>query len=324
MSTVRAKRPDGFTLIELLVVIAIIAVLIGLLLPAVQKVREAAARMSCTNNLKQVGLALHNFHDNYGGLPPSSVIAGDNMTALGYRLNTGHGFFTVVLPFLEQANTVRDYNKDDDWFGPTNRAVITRPLKILQCPSVGTADRIDPGVTLSNGQMIPAACIDYGAVSDIDPEPSSTEVGPLRAAGLIDNLPNSVCRGSIARPRITKMTEIQDGTSNSILVSEDAAQPDRWQKIGPRPDLGRATGGPWASYNNRIIVDGRNADGSGSFGPCAINCSNNDEIFSFHPGGAQFLMADGSVHFIRESISIRLIARLICPADGFVVSTADF
>src|SRR5262245_27368906 len=146
MSTVRAKRLDGFTLIELLVVIAIIAVLIGLLLPAIQKVRESAARMSCTNNLKQVGLALHNFHDTYGGLPPSSVLSGATMTALGFKLNTGHGFFTVVFPFLEQANMVRDYNKDDDWFGPTNRQVITRHVKILQCPSVATADRIDPGV----------------------------------------------------------------------------------------------------------------------------------------------------------------------------------
>jgi prepilin-type N-terminal cleavage/methylation domain-containing protein/prepilin-type processing-associated H-X9-DG protein len=324
MRAARENRREGFTLIELLVVIAIIAVLIGLLLPAVQKVREAAARMSCTNNLKQVGLALHNFHDSYGGLPPSSVLSGDDMSALGFKPGTGHGFFTVVFPFLEQANAVRDYNKADDWFGPTNREVITRHVKVLQCPSAPRNPRLDEGVTLSSGQMIPAACIDYGPVSDIDPEPSSTEVGPLRAAGLIDPLPNNVCRGSIARPRITKLTEIQDGTSNSILVSEDAAQPDRWQKIGARPDLARATGGPWASYNNRIIVDGRNADGSGSFGPCAINCSNNDEIFAFHQGGANFLLADGSVHFIKESISIRLIARLICPADGYVVSPVDF
>ena len=323
MRSARAKRGEGFTLIELLVVIAIIAVLIGLLLPAVQKVREAAARMSCTNNLKQVGLALHNFHDSQGGLPPSAVLTGDDMSALGYRVGTGHGFFTVVLPYMEQGNTVKDYNKADDWHGVTNREVITRHIKTLQCPSVPRADRMD-NVDLGGGQTTPAACIDYGPVSDIDPEPNSTSVGPLRNAGLIDPLPNNVCRGSIARPRITKLTEVQDGTSNSILVSEDAAQPDRWQKIGPRPDLGRATGGIWASYNNRIIVDGRAPDGSGSFGPCAINCSNNDEIFAFHPGGAMFLLADGSVHFIKETVSIRTIARLICPADGFVVSSADF
>jgi hypothetical protein len=305
------------------VVIAIIAVLIGLLLPAVQKVREAANRTRCTNNLKQMGLALHNFHDNFGGLPPSSVLDNDNMSALGIRRGTEHGFMIFILPYLEQADMVRDYSRNDSWYDPVNRPITLRHMRIGQCPATPTADRIDPGVT--NGTITwSAACIDYGPVSDIDPEPNANSVGALRQAGLIDPLPNSACRGSIARPRITKLTEVVDGTSNSILISEDADQPNRWQKIGPRPDLGRATGGLWCSYNNRIIVDGRAPDGSGSSGPCAINCSNNDEIFAFHPGGAMFLLGDGSVHFIRETISIRTIARMICPADGGVVAAGDF
>ncbi len=317
MSAVRRSRARGFTLIELLVVIAIIAVLIGLLLPAVQKVREAANRMSCTNNLKQIGLALHNFHDTHGGLPPSSVLSGDNMEQLGFRRGTEHGLSVMILPFLEQENAVRDYRKDVSWTNVANRAVIVRPLKIMQCPSAKSA-RIDAGITLSSGAMIPGACIDYGAVSDID------GARALRAAGLMDNLPDSVCRGSIARPRLTRLTDIQDGSSNSILVSEDAGQPERFQTRGARPDLPRANGGPWSSPNNRIIVDGRNPDGSGSFGPCAINCSNNDELYAFHSGGANFLLGDGSVHFIKQSINIRVMARLICPADGLVVSPGDF
>jgi prepilin-type N-terminal cleavage/methylation domain-containing protein/prepilin-type processing-associated H-X9-DG protein len=323
MRRARGHRLSGFTLIELLVVIAIIAVLIGLLLPAVQKVREAANRMKCTNNLKQIGLALHNFHDTYGGLPPSSILSGDNMEKLGFRPGTEHGFFGFILPFLEQENMIRDYRKDVSWTNVANRQIITRPLKVAQCPSA-RQDRIDAGITLNSGARIPGACIDYGAVSDIDPEPSSSQVGALRAAGLIDNFPNSVCRGSIARPRITKMTEVQDGTSNSILVSEDAGQPERFQTRGARPDLARATGGPWSSPNNRIVVDGRNPDGSGSFGPCAINCSNNDELYAFHAGGANFLFGDGSVHFLRQNISIRTLARLICPADGQVVPPNEF
>jgi prepilin-type N-terminal cleavage/methylation domain-containing protein/prepilin-type processing-associated H-X9-DG protein len=317
------RRQTGFTLIELLVVIAIIAILIALLVPAVQKVRDAAARTQCTNNLKQFGLALHNFADVYKGLPPSSVLAGDDMTRFGFKPGTVHGFFIFLLPNLEQGNVITDYDKNASWFDSPNRQVIQRQVPVLQCPS-RQQDRTDHHVTLASGSFIPAAVTDYGAVSDIDGD------GQLRAAGLMDSFPDNVCRGSIARPRVTRFAEIQDGTSNSIAISEDSGQPWRYQTRGLRADLypavisQRAVGGPWASPNNRIIVDGRAPDGSGSFGPCAINCSNNDEIYSFHSGGANFLFVDGSVTFIRQSISIRTMARLICPQDGTVVNHSEF
>jgi prepilin-type processing-associated H-X9-DG protein len=304
-------------LIELLVVIAVIAVLIGLLVPAVQKVREAANRMACTNNLKQIGLALHHFHDTYRGLPPSSVLSGDDMTRFGFARNTEHGFFIFLLPYLEQQNAIQDYNRNFSWTNTRNRQVILRHFKNLQCPSA-KANRIDTQITLSSGEMIPGAAIDYSAISDVD------GAGDLRRVGLMDNFPDSVCRGSIARPRVTNIAEITDGTTNSILVSEDAGLPERFQTRGARPDLPRGNSGPWASPNNRTSVEGRAADGSGSFGPCAINCSNNDEIYAFHPGGANFVFVDGSVRFVRQSINIRIMARLICPADGQLVSHNDF
>src|SRR6187200_1041856 len=108
----RSRR--GFTLIELLVVIAIIAVLIGLLLPAVQKVREAAARTACQNSLKQIGLAMHNYHDAYNIFPPP-----------GTTVAPRHGWATFILPYLEQGNLARQMRMDLDWFDPANRPAVT-------------------------------------------------------------------------------------------------------------------------------------------------------------------------------------------------------
>src|SRR5579864_6327454 len=123
----------AFTLIELLVVIAIIAVLIGLLLPAAQKVREAANRMSCTNNLKNLGVASHNYHDTYGRFPPGAL--GPRAGFPQFNGLSEHGLATFLLPYVEQQSLFQPYRWDVSWFDPPNQDVVRTQLRVWQCPS---------------------------------------------------------------------------------------------------------------------------------------------------------------------------------------------
>src|SRR5436305_4956007 len=139
------QRPllrGGFTLIELLVVIAIIAVLIGLLLPAVQKVREAASRISCANNLKQLGLALHTYHDANGSFPPGGVTNDQNVNAAGLNTAGGPSWLICILPYMEQGNLYQLYNPNVPTEFPENLALRTTPVKPYSCPSDPLANQV--------------------------------------------------------------------------------------------------------------------------------------------------------------------------------------
>ncbi len=304
-------RRTAFTLIELLVVIAIIAILIGLLLPAVQKVREAAARLSCQNNLKQIALACVHYEVNTGGFPKS------NTTSAPW-----HGWPALVLPYIEQENVRNIYSLTANWYAPTNQNARNVSVKTFLCPSTPNGSR--PGssaVPGTPGSPFDGAAWDYTNVSVV-------------AVSLLAylNYPDpagytTVWRGVMSSQGAT-VSQISDGLSNTLLIAEDANRPEYWVKGRRVTDrtpafggagLGVVTGGLWADHQKGFGVEGTTADGFGTVGECAINCSNAYEVYAFHSGGANAAMADGSVRFLRDSMSIRTLAALTTRAGNEVI-----
>jgi prepilin-type N-terminal cleavage/methylation domain-containing protein/prepilin-type processing-associated H-X9-DG protein len=320
MISVRLTRRPGFTLIELLVVIAIIAILIGLLVPAVQKVREAAARMSCSNNLKQIGLAIHNHHDQMGFVPPYGFDFPTAPPGNPYGPQTqGHAAFTQILPFIEQDNVIKIARIDRSVIDPLN---LPPPLgtclagqvriKVYTCPSAPIRDgdygpyfnQFFPQVT-----SLPLAVTDYAPIQGVSGRflSNCAPTTPLFYGG--DMAP-------MGRKNLnTRITDIVDGTSNTLLVVEDAGRHNNYIKgINQGGYLLNAC---WADYNIKVRVHGYSGDGRvREGGCCVINCNNNDEIFSFHTGGTNALRADGSVAFLRESIAPGVLAALITKDAG--------
>jgi len=299
---IKQSGQRGFTLLELLVVIAIIAILIGLLLPAVQKVREAASRMKCQNNLKQLGLALHNFHDAQGKFPPGQVRGPLPEASVTNAVN--HGWGPFILPFIEKQPLYARYRLDVSAGNALNLEVVSTQLKTFQCPSA-EADRF-----YTAGPSGMGACGDYAPTWYVDS--ILAEISPP----LIDR-PGDY-QGVLQPNHMTRLGEITDGTSQTILLAEDAGRPMRWRAGRPGPDQ-TVEGGGWAAVNSGIILQGSAPGGTKRPGPCAINCTNEREVYSFHTGGANAVFADGSVRFLPASMSIRLLAALVTRAGGEVI-----
>ncbi len=305
------KRRPGFTLVELLVVITIIGILISLLLPAVQAAREAARRAECMNNLKQLGLGLANYESALGVFPPATVSSPRR-----------HTWVPFLFPYLEQQSLADHYRWDLHWNHDDNQEWVNVNLSVVRCPSTpGGDDNLDK---IGGGKT--AATSDYSVPTGIS--------GDLIKAGLV---PETELTHGLLRPNYaTAMMEVRDGSSNTIAVIEDAGRPHHWTGKGRGPDEnnnhcgnynvsgGKVRGAGWANPDMAIPLHGFTADGLRCPGPCAINCTNNNEAFGFHPGGAVAAFADGSVHFLSETIAIRVYAALLTRAGGELVSADEY
>lgn len=306
---------------ELLVVIAIVSVLMAVLLPAVQAAREAARRITCSNHLRQFGLGIHTFHDTYQVLPPAGVRGPTASVAwnsphrrFAIPGTAYHGWIIFLLPFMEEKQVYDQYRFDFDWKDQVNRAVRETQLPVAQCPSAPGRNRLDAFQSSLFGR-VSGACTDYGVVNGIDRNGTTG----LLARGLVDAATHSNPDGILRVNSCSTFAEIVDGLSNTLWMVEDGARPNRYQ-TGRKKMTGRYSGSMWADDANEFIVHGYDRAGTTqSGGPCPMNCSNNNEIYSFHPGGAMIVLSDSSVRFLAESTEMRVVGRLISKAAGELV-----
>lgn len=302
------RKPSGFTLIELLVVIAIIAILIALLLPAVQQAREAARRTQCKNNLKQIGLAIHNYESTYSRLP--SAGQGTTFTATGPVTTFGpHSLFSQILPMLDQSNTYSRFDFNFAYNGsPGNIAAAQQAIPAFVCPS--NAWRPSPTDQQGFGST------DYAASYYVDLDPATgTGNRNLRKEGALTR-------------DWTRMSDVTDGLSTTLFVVEDSGRDERMQPghVYTDPVDGQLRRfWRWAEPDNALgISKGVNNNRSPQGGPAAClwtvnNCGPFEEVFSFHTGGAHVLLGDGTVRFLSESLDLKVLRSLATRSEGEVV-----
>lgn len=317
-------RRRGFTLIELLVVIAIIAVLIALLLPAVQAAREAARRIQCTNNLKQIGLALHNYQDAIGAFPPGLISRPDPST--GQNSGPGWGWASMILPQLEQSAVFNAINFSLPIEVSANATARLTRINTFACPSDASfapqftvVDTNTTNVTLGNSICDVASSNYVGCFGKGDPSSlypfNPTDGSPGRDNG----------EGLFIRNRSIRIASIIDGTSQTLAVGEKSQNLARATWTGavtnaavPITELQGEGGLSPESGDALVIAHTGELDGPNS------RPAHADQFWSRHPGGAQFAFADGSVRFLKEKRPLAIFQALATRQCGEIVSADSY
>lgn len=304
----------GFTLIELLVVIAIIGVLIGMLLPAVQKVREAANRMRCQNNLKQMGLACQGYHDANGYFPSQRL--SDLLTAAGgFEWAT---WAVVIMPYIEQDNLYKQFNLTLTYTSQPAAAVAT-PVNIYFCPT-RRAPGLAKSVETPPGALADyAACSGTGAFDNVASTPPGNGIFVASRTGVINNAVTPAtltgCVGTV------NMASVLDGTSNTFLIGEkhvrfstmEGKQEDRNTYFATNDNNYRRFAGIASDAGNEVLM---------IYDPAAVwNVQGvaNRAFGSRHPGICQFVFGDGSVKALSNATDVNVLGRLANKADGMPV-----
>jgi prepilin-type N-terminal cleavage/methylation domain-containing protein/prepilin-type processing-associated H-X9-DG protein len=329
------RTRTAFTLIELLVVIAIIAMLIGLLLPAVQKVREAAARMKCQNNLKQIGLALHNYHDANQCFPPGYIDGNtDPNSTPDNDVGPGWGWASLILPFLEQGNVYTRINFKQPVGMGVNAQISQQPLTIFQCPSDPYQQAVPIYDSSFSSPIATVAHSNYVGCSGWEECFNGAGGNPQPGPGAdgLSGLYGPAGRGVFYRNSRTNVAAVTDGMSNTVFAGERSGNhaPSTWTGAVPggRCPAWMATQPPTpyspppgpaydsADFGEALVL----AHCNGTHLPNAdFPIYDPDVFYSMHIGGANFLLGDGSVRFITSSINPNTYQALGTIAGGEVL-----
>ena len=320
----QSRRIFAFTLVELLVVMTIIGILIALLLPAIQAVRAAARRMQCSSNMRQIGLAIHNYENVNKYLPPS-------YTSNSPSKNVNHSVLTLLLPFSERMQAYAKVDFTRNWANQANYDAVRNTIPVFLCPQTpdGSPREVGGRVRYPSdyapcGMISPTVrkqLFDAGLITPRAPANKSGGQGDDSQHFYYRNMlvpdyhalsPNSNWGGPLPISAVT------DGLSNSWMFFEDSGRPfyyianHRRGKPGDVPANG-VSGAAWADHDAEFWIHNL------CNGSQMINCTNDNEIYSFHTGGANFLFGDGSVGFSSQTINPEVFVSLFTCSAGDIV-----